>query len=211
MKKITLWTMLLVLSVSCTNKTTDSTTPTTDSTTQINTTMNPVQEAILTRVSVREFTGEKISDQQLDSLLQAAMAAPSAMNHQPWAFVVITEDSLLQKIGEAFPYSRCGNKPACAIIPCGDLSKAMEGEAQAFWINDVSAATENILLSAHAMGLGAVWTGVHPNSERVSALQALLSLPEYIIPLCIVPVGVPAEEPEPKQKYTKENIHWNSF
>ena len=80
-----------------------------------------------------------------------------------------------------------------------------------FWINDVSAATENLLLAAHAMGLGAVWTGVHPSAERVAQVQTLLGLPEHIIPLCIVPVGVPAEQPQPKDKYTESNVHYNCW
>ena len=168
-------------------------------------------ENIMTRVSVRQFTGEKISDEQIDILLRAAMAAPSAINKQPWAFVVVTDEALLAKLGEALPYSRCSNKPACAFIPCGDLSKAIEGEMAAFWINDVSAATENLLLAAHAMGLGAVWTGLHPDMNRAAMVQQMLGLPEHIIPLCVVPVGVPAEQPEVKDKYKPENIHFNKW
>ena len=168
-------------------------------------------ENIMTRVSVRQFTGEKISDEQIDILLRAAMAAPSAINKQPWAFVVVTDEALIAKLGEALPYSRCSNKPACAFIPCGDLSKAIEGEMAAFWINDVSAATENLLLAAHAMGLGAVWTGLHPDMNRAAMVQQMLGLPEHIIPLCVVPVGVPAEQPEVKDKYKPENIHFNKW
>lgn len=168
-------------------------------------------ENIMTRVSVREFTGEKITDEQIDILLRAAMAAPSAINKQPWAFIVVTDEALIVKLGEALPYSRCSNKPACAIIPCGDLSKAIEGEMAAFWINDVSAATENLLLAAHAMGLGAVWTGLHPDMNRAGMVQQMLGLPEHIIPLCVVPVGVPAEQPAVKDKYKPENIHFNKW
>ena len=166
---------------------------------------------ILTRVSVREFTGEKISEAQIDTLLRAAMAAPSALNKQPWAFIVVTDEAVIAKLGEALPYSRCSNHPAVAFIPCGDLSKAIEGEMANFWINDVSAATENLLLAAHAMGLGAVWTGLHPDMTRVKMVQDLMGLPEHIIPLCVVPVGVPAEQPEIKDKYQPENIHYNAW
>ena len=166
---------------------------------------------IMTRVSVREFTGGKISAEQIDTLLRAAMAAPSAINRQPWAFIVVTDETIIAQLGEALPYSRCSNHPACAIIPCGDLSKAIEGEMGAFWINDVSAATENLLLAAHAMGLGAVWTGLHPDMKRATMVQQLLGLPEHIIPLCVVPVGVPAEHPAIKDKYIPENIHYNKW
>ena len=172
---------------------------------------NETIETIMTRASVRQFTGEKISAEQIDTLLRAAMAAPTALNKQPWAFIVVTDEALLTQMGEAMPYSRCGNHPACAIVPCGDLSKTIEGEMAAFWVNDVSAATENILLAAHSMGLGAVWTGLHPDMNRAAVVQQMLGLPEHIIPLCIVPVGVPAEQPEVKEKYKAENVHHNGW
>ena len=165
----------------------------------------------MTRVSVREFTGEKISEAQIDTLLRAAMAAPSAINKQPWAFIVVTDEEKIAALGEALPYSRCSNHPAVAIIPCGDLTKAILGEMANFWINDVSAATENLLLAAHAMGLGAVWTGLHPDMNRARLVQEMLGLPEHIIPLCVVPVGVPAEHPDIKDKYKPENIHYNGW
>ena len=172
---------------------------------------NPAITNIMTRVSVRQFTGEKITQAQVDTLLRAAMAAPSALNKQPWAFVVVTDQALIDRLGEALPYSRCQNGAACAIIPCGDLSKAIEGTGRDFWINDVSAATENLLLAAHAMGLGAVWTGLHPDMERVKMVQEMLGMPEHIIPLCVVPVGVPAEQPAVKEKYNEANIHYNQW
>lgn len=172
---------------------------------------NEAIENILTRVSVRQFTGDPISEAQLDTLLRAAMAAPSAINKQPWAFIVITDRDKIAQLGEALPYSRCSNHPAVAIIPCGDLTKAIPGEMAGFWINDVSAATENLLLAAHAMGLGAVWTGLHPDMNRAKIVQDMLGLPEHIIPLCIVPVGVPAEQPDIKDKFNLENIHFNGW
>ena len=172
---------------------------------------NKAIDNIMTRVSVREFTGEKISAEQIDTLLRAAMAAPSAINKQPWAFIVVTDEQIISCLGEALPYSRCSNHPACAIIPCGDLSKAIEGEMGAFWINDVSAATENLLLAAHAMGLGAVWTGLHPDIKRAALVQEMLGLPEHIVPLCVVPVGIPAENPAVKDKYIPANIHYNGW
>lgn len=172
---------------------------------------NQAIKNIMTRVSVRDFTGEKISDEQIDTLMRAAMSAPSAINKQPWAFIVVTDEDKIAELGKALPYSRCSNHPAVAIIPCGDLSKAIEGEMAGFWINDVSAATENLLLAAHAMGLGAVWTGLHPDMNRARMVQELLGLPEHVIPLCVVPVGVPAEHPEVKDKYRPDNIHYNQW
>ena len=197
MKKIILFTLTAMLFAACTQ--------------QPKVMKNEAIDNIMTRVSVREFTGGKISAEQIDTLLRAAMAAPSAINRQPWAFIVVTDETIIAQLGEALPYSRCSNHPACAIIPCGDLSKAIEGEMGAFWINDVSAATENLLLAAHAMGLGAVWTGLHPDMKRATMVQQLLGLPEHIIPLCVVPVGVPAEHPAIKDKYIPENIHYNKW
>lgn len=198
MKKLFFFALVSMALISCTP-------------TQQTTTMQTPIDNILTRVSVRQFTGEPISQQQIDTLLQCAMAAPSAINKQPWAFLVVTDEALLQRMGEAFPFSRCGNGAACAFVMCGDMTKTIEGEGQGFWINDVSAATENLLLAAHAMGLGAVWTGVYPSRERTAQVQELLGLPEYIIPMCIVPVGIPAEQPAVKQKFKEENVHYNRW
>lgn len=197
MKKLFFFALVSMALISCTP-------------TQQTTTMQTPIDNILTRVSVRQFTGEPISQQQIDTLLQCAMAAPSAINKQPWAFIVITDTALLQRIGNEMPNSRCQNNPACAFVPCGDLTKAIP-DLPEFWINDVSAATENLLLAAHAMGLGAVWTGVHPSVERVAQLQSLLNLPEHIVPLCIVPVGYPAETPAIKEKFSADNIHYNGW
>lgn len=199
MKRLTLALISGILLVSCAPTNTES--------------MKQEQfiQLIQTRVSVRQFTGEKISNEQIQTLLHCAMAAPTAMNKQPWAFIVITEDSLLQQMGQAFPFSRCGNGAACAFVMCGDMGKALPGEGQGFWINDVSAATENLLLAAHAMGLGAVWTGVYPSTDRTPQVQQMLGLPENILPMCIVPVGVPAEQPEIKNKFCEDNIHYNRW
>lgn len=197
MKKVILLALTAITFAACTN--------------QPKVMENQAINNIMTRVSVREFTGEKISPAQVDTLLRAAMAAPSAINKQPWAFIVVDDDTVIAKLGEALPYSRCSNHPAVAIIPCGDLNKAIPGEMANFWINDVSAATENLLLAAHAMGLGAVWTGLHPDMNRAKMVQELLGLPEHIIPLCVVPVGVPAEHPAVKDKYNPDNIHYNAW
>ncbi|MGN1247754.1 MAG: nitroreductase family protein [Paludibacteraceae bacterium] len=201
MRKITLLAAFVsLLLVGCTN-------PQTEDTTMKEQT---VIENILSRKSVRYFTGDTISQAQIETLLRCAMAAPSAMNKQPWAFIVVTDPALLQRIGSEMPNTRCLNRPACAFVPCGDLSKAIESRPD-FWVNDVSAATENLLLAAHAMGLGAVWTGIHPDPDRVAQLQAILQLPEHIVPLCVVPVGLPAESPAVKEKFNEDNIRYNRW
>ncbi len=168
-------------------------------------------DIIRSRASVRQFTTEKPSEQQIDNILRSAFSAPTAMNRQPWHFLVIDDPALLKQIGEQFPYSRVGNNCQVCIIPCGDLTIAMEGTAREFWVQDVSAATQNILLAAHAQGLGAVWTGLYPDIPRVELCKSLLGLPEHIMPLCIVPIGYPAETPEVKNKYKTERIHRNQW
>ena len=102
-------------------------------------------------------------------------------------------------------------KAPLAIVVCGDMKKTLEGGGRAFWIQDCSAATENILLAAHALGLGAVWTGTYPNDERVAAVADVLKLPETIIPLCTIVIGYPSEQPQPKDKWNPENVSYNEY
>lgn len=168
-----------------------------------------VIETIMTRTSIRAFTDEPVTDETIETLLRAGMAAPSAVNRQPWAFVVVEGRENLDRLAEVHPNARMLGTAQAAIVVCGDMTKALEGTAQAFWVQDASAATENILLAAHALGLGAVWTGVYPNPERVAAVSETLGLPSYVIPLCVIPVGYPAEAPAPKDKWNTANIHHN--
>ena len=170
-----------------------------------------VIETIMTRTSIRAFTDEPVPDETIETLLRAGMAAPSAVNRQPWAFVVVEGRENLDRLAEVHPNARMLGTAQAAIVVCGDMTKALEGTAQAFWVQDASAATENILLAAHALGLGAVWTGVYPNPERVAAVSETLGLPSYVIPLCVIPVGYPAEAPAPKDKWNTANIHHNGW
>lgn len=169
-----------------------------------------VIENIMTRTSIRQFTDRPISKDTLDILVKAGMAAPSAVNKQPWAFVVITEKEVLDSLREVHPYSNLKTATA-AIVVCGNMDKALEGEAREYWVQDCSAATENILLAAHAYGLGAVWCGVYPNPERIPGVKAVLGLPENIIPLDVITLGWPDESPEPKNKWNPENVHYNRW
>ena len=178
-------------------------------------------DVIMTRTSIRSFTGDPVSREQLETILKAGMAAPSAINIQPWRFVVLTER---EKIDALFGESRMGKTFSTAgavIIVCGQTTEMRKpfGQPDApeeeweniFWYEDCSAATENILLAAHALGLGAVWTAGYPAMERIAPLSAALGLPEKVVPLCIIPIGVPAETPTPKDKWKPENIHWENW
>ncbi|MEE1220962.1 MAG: nitroreductase family protein [Bacteroidales bacterium] len=173
--------------------------------------MNQTLETIFNRSSIRSYSDKQVEKDQIMTLLKAGMSAPSAVNKQPWEFIVIDDKDLMGKIGDEFKNAGMIKKASCAIIVCGDLKLALEGVAQEFWVQDCSAATENILLAAHSLGLGAVWCGVYPNKERAKSLKTILSLPENIVPLNIIPIGVREKEQEPKDKWKEEKIHWNKW
>ena len=130
-----------------------------------------VLENIATRTSIRAYTEELVEQVKIEKMLKAAMAAPTAMNKQPWHFVVVTDKDQLKALSQTSPYAGMVAKAPLAIIVCGDMLKAIEGGGRDFWIQDASAATQNLLLAAHAMGLGAVWTGVYPDLERCKLLR----------------------------------------
>lgn len=165
-------------------------------------------ENIMTRKSVRKFLDEPIPKDVLESVLKAGMAAPSAMNRQPWAIGVIDDKSILEKMSEKLPYGRLETAQV-AIVICGDLNKSPEGEAQDFWVVDCSMMAENILLAAHAHGLGAVFTGAWPTKERGEIVKEFLSIPDNYVVLGVIPMGYPAENPEPKDKWNPDAVHYN--
>lgn len=172
---------------------------------------NAALENILTRYSVRQYqTGRTISKDTVEMLLRAAMSAPTAVNKQPWQFIVVDQREILDSLAAVLPNAKMLAQVPLAIIPCGDLSKAYENEPD-YWIQDVSAASENLLLAAHALGLGAVWTGVYPNKERVQTVSERIGLPANIIPLAVVPIGYPEGEPTPKDKWNPDNVHYNHW
>ncbi|MDE7411305.1 MAG: nitroreductase family protein [Paramuribaculum sp.] len=198
---------LVVLGVKCLDGNRQASTGGTDTITM----NNDFYSGILTRASVRKYTSQEVTPGQVDSLLKAAMSAPTAVNKQPWQFVVVNERALLDSIASKFPNIHMAASAPLAVVVCGDLSLALEGEGEAYWIQDCSAATENMLLAAHSMGLGAVWCGIYPIADRVKALSDMLSLPENIIPLCVVPIGYPEGEVHPKDKFTSGKVHYNKF
>lgn len=170
-----------------------------------------VYNNILTRVSVRKYQDKKVDDATLDQLLRAAMAAPSAGNKQPWHFVVCTDKEVRADMAAINPYGNMIAQAPLAIVVCGDKSKELEGEAGEMWVQDCSAAAENILLAAHGLGLGAVWTGAYPVKDRMSKLSKILELPENIVPLAVIAIGYPAEKPAVKQKFSEENVSYDFY
>lgn len=165
-----------------------------------------VLDNIATRTSIRDYEARPVEKEKVEKMLRAAMAAPTAMNKQPWHFVVVEQRSVLDSLAGTNPYAKMLLKAPLAIVVCGDMDKVIEGGGRDFWIQDASAATENLLLAAHAMGLGAVWTGAYPSEERSKAISATLSLPDNLVPLNMIVIGYPAEHPQPKDKFKEENI-----
>lgn len=170
-----------------------------------------VMENILNRKSVRKYTKEEVKKEQLEMLVRAGMAAPSARNSQPWLFFVIDDRAILDNLAKQLPNAKMLLSAKAAIVVCGNLQKALEGDGREFWVQDCSAATQNILLAAESMGLGAVWTGAYPRKETVNIIKVELGLPEHIVPLNVIPIGWQTGEEKPKQKYTEENIRWNKW
>jgi nitroreductase len=161
-------------------------------------------EAILNRRSIRRFQEKAISEDTITELLKAAMSAPSANNKQPWHYIVISERKKLDLIPEFHPYSSMLKQAPVAIAVCGDTVEQPD-----YWVQDCSAATQNILLTAHAKGLGAVWLAIYPRVPRIKELQQMLSLPEYIIPLSLVALGYPDENKLPSDRYNQSKVHFN--
>lgn len=161
-------------------------------------------QAILGRRSIRMFTGEAIPDDDIRLLLEAAMAAPSACNQQPWHFIVVKNKDAFSKIIEAHPYTNMLPKASAAIIVCADPELQT---CPGYWVQDCSAATENLLLASHAMGYGATWCGVYPLDDRVWKIRELLGIPKKVYPLCVIAVGVPDEKKPPANRYKQERVH----
>lgn len=170
-----------------------------------------IMNNILSRTSVRAYTAQPVEDEKVEAILRAAMAAPSAGNKQPWRFVVVKEKSTLEAISAQLHTMTMAKDAPLAIIVCGDMNATFPGDGLDYWIEDASAATENLLLAAHAEGLGAVWCGIYPMKERVAFLKELLQLPDNIVPLNVIPIGYPAESPAPKDKWKPEHIHHESW
>ena len=167
-----------------------------------------VLDAITSRRSVRKYTDRPIDDGLVTDLLRAAMAAPSAGNQQPWEFIVVRERALLESIGRSQPYAGMAGHAQLAIIICGDTGRE---KFPGFWAQDCAAATQNLLLAAHASGIGAVWLGYYPMEERVEAIKALFGLPEGLVPFAIVPLGYPAESPRAVDRYDSARVHHDSW
>ena len=166
---------------------------------------------ILQRKSVRAYTDRAVSHEQLDTLIRAAMAAPTGRDMRPWHFIVLEGRHQLSPLAEQLPYAKMLAEAQAAVVVCGDMSVTdKEGNPSRNWTFDCSAATENLLLQAEAMGLGAVWTGVYPYDERLEAVKQTLHLPDHLIPLNVIPIGYPKGDPQPKDKYDPAKVEYRN-
>ena len=169
---------------------------------------NETLKVIHNRKSVRHFTDQAVTKEQLELLLQAGMAAPTAVNRQPWAFYVVTRRGTLDSLGDQLPYAKMLAQAQAAIVVCGDMEKAGNMKDKGYWVQDCAAATQNILLAAESIGLGAVWTAVFPYDDRSATVINNLKLPAHHVPLNVIPIGYPTGEDLPKDKWKPENVIW---
>lgn len=163
---------------------------------------------IFYRRSIRRFTDQKIDELQIKTLLTAAMYAPSAVNRQPWHFVVIDDPAMMERIMEVHPHARMLNTASHAIVVCGD-EQLQHGEG--YWVVDCGAATQNLLLAAQTMGLGACWVGLHPREERKIAFSRLLKLPSHIKPFAMVALGYPDERKKRPDRFHPDKVRYNGW
>ncbi len=162
-------------------------------------------EAILTRRSIRRYTTKSVSDDLIIKLLEAAMAAPSAANEQPWHFVVITDRKTLVQIPTFHPHAHMLKEAAAAILVAYDIElEGQKGRA----VLDCSCASQNMLLAAHALGLGAVWCGIYPVENRIMAARKLLNMPQHVVPVSLISIGYPNEKPGREDRFKPERIHY---
>ncbi|MEZ4528864.1 MAG: nitroreductase family protein [Desulfobacterales bacterium] len=160
--------------------------------------------ALHTRRSIRKYTAQPVSDADIQKILEAAMMAPSAGNAQPWQFIVVRDRQKLAEVKNVNPFAQMAEEAPLGILVCGDLRlEKYEG----FWVQDCAAAMQNLLLAAHGLGLGAVWTGIYPKEERTQGFRRLFGLPEKVIPLGFAVIGHPDQEIRSESRYRDERVH----
>ncbi len=164
--------------------------------------------ALMSRRSIRRYTGEPVAEEAIETILRAAQAAPSAGNQQPWRFVVIRERDTLVAAAETSPFAGMLAEADFGLVVCGDTTGLRH---EVMWQQDCAAAVQNALLAAHALGLGAVWLGYYPKMERVEPLKKLLGIPEGVEPMAVIAIGHPAEEKDPSDRYDADRVHFERW
>lgn len=165
-------------------------------------------EGLFTRRSIRQYTTSAIEKDKIDTMLKSAMYAPSAMNYQPWQFLVIDDHKILLDIQKIITHAEMLKQAKLGILVCGDLEKDKSLE---YNVQNCSAASQNILLAAHGLGLGAVWIGVFPDEDVISAIKKLFHLPDHIVPVALIAMGYPAEEKQVEERFIRSKVHFNKW
>jgi len=168
--------------------------------------MNQKLAFIFSRRSVRKFEDREVSAEMLHDLLEAGMAAPSAVAKDPWHFIVLRERAELNHLADLLPHGQMLRQAGAAFVVCGDIQQAHD-QMESYLLQDLSAATENILLAANALGLGTCWLGVHPRPERMDGIKKLFQLPENIIPMCGIAIGWPKEPSPARTRFKADRVH----
>ncbi len=166
---------------------------------------NSALENIFSRTSVRTYQERDVEPQTIGLLLRAGMSAPSGRDLRPWEFIVVDRRPVLDSLAAALPYAKMLATAPCAVIVCGSPARS------SYWYLDCSAAAQNILLAANALGLGSVWTAAYPYAERMEAVGRNVGLPEGVLPLCVIPIGYPASPEAPKEKFDESRVHYNTW
>jgi nitroreductase len=167
--------------------------------------MNGTLDVIKARRSIREFASHPVSDEQMQALLEAAMAAPSASNRRPWEFVVVRDVTLRQALSEIHPWSSMTAHSPVVVAVCGQPGTSRH------WVEDCAAATANLLLAVTALGLGAVWVALYPEAERQTKVRQILRIPDSVEPFCLVPIGYPAQTKPPQIRFDAAKVHHGFF
>ena len=175
---------------------------------QLSTEAQAVINNIMTRASVRGFIEKPVEQEKIDLMLRAAMAAPTDKNKQPWHFVVLNTPETISSYYGDNPRAERMKKTPLVIVVCADTTRMQQGEVRDIWVQDLSASTENLLLAAHALDLGAVWTTIYPLEKRVQDVQQRLNLPGRLIPMCAIRIGYPNPErpAQPKDKWDEQKV-----
>lgn len=168
-------------------------------------------QTIFARKSVRTFKKGEVQKIHVDMAVRAAMAAPTARDKRPWEFIIIDDRKILDELSDKLPYAKMGKDAQYGVVVAGDLNRQNGGKDSDYWIADCSAAIENLLLAVEYFKLGAVWTAVYPNEDRIKPVRDVLKLPEHIMPLAFIPIGIPDGSETPKNKYNEEQIHLNKW
>lgn len=172
--------------------------------------MNQALQALFARRSVRKYKDREIPEAMIKDVLEATMAAPSAVAKDPWEFIVVRDKDMLGRIADGLPNGQMLRDAAVGLVICGDMDKAHDHQ-ESYMLQDCSAAIENTLVAASMLGLGTCWLGVHPRQERVTHLRNLFGFPENVIPVSVIAMGWPAEQKEPRTRYDEDKLHWEQW